>query len=127
MTLPIQSLAHSLHLLRAELGEVRSQSTLKSTAQPQVNSGAPNAIAQHGSAVGRLTGRLQALSSLDGQVSHAKVLHAFVEAALLDEFGEDQQLDPAFVELVEKTCLALEASPGGAALAKEVVAELLGP
>lgn len=48
-----------------------------------------------------------------------------MEAALLDEFGEEQQLDPAFGALMERTCQALESDPGNASLVQEAVTELL--
>lgn len=130
MTSPIHSIARSLQLLRTELGELRDRSKRDNTTRASVATGMSEVPQRRGSAVSRLPSKLKAIRAADGEVAQGIVLRAFVEAALLDEFGDEQQLDPAFAELVEKTCKALEANPSSAALMQDALGELetlLGP
>lgn len=60
----------------------------------------------------------------NGNLSCAKALRFLVEGVLLDEFGNELQLDPALNELVEHTCRSIEEDSGSAALLAEVFAEL---
>ncbi|MFT7724444.1 MAG: hypothetical protein QM788_16710 [Roseateles sp.] len=76
-------------------------------------------------ALQRLPARLRTLRA--GQrdaLPRAKVLRLFVEAALLDELGSALQLDPAFGDMVERTCRAIEQDEGGARLLADALAEL---
>lgn len=123
---PIHALTRSLQLLRAELGPAQGAPAQRTTGQPSPAAAAPSGAGTLGaSAISRLPGKIRALKSAEGRGARAKVLRAFVEAALLDEFGSQQQLDPAFAALVEKTCQALESSTEGEALVQQAVAELL--
>ena len=122
MITPLPSLARSLQLLRADLADARNRPEQSKTLRPAAGD---TVAPQRRSAVLRLPVKLRALRSTEGQVSPGKVLRAFVEAALLDELGDEQQLDPSFAELVEKTCRTIESDPRNAGLMQEAVGELL--
>ncbi len=130
MTAPIHSLARSLQLLRTELAEARKRPEHGNAAQLPASAATDAQSPLRRSAIMRLPGKLKALRAAEGEAPQGKVLRAFVEAALLDEFGDEQQLDPSFFELVEKACRAIESDPGNAALLHEALDELsamLGP
>jgi len=125
MTTPIQSLARTLKLLRTELAETRNRPEHSKGAHSSVGGAVGATASQRKSAVLRLPGKLKALRSTEGQLPQGEVLRTFVEAALLDEFGDEHQLDPSFAELVEKTCKAIESDPRSAALMQVAMGELL--
>lgn len=125
MTAPISSLARALHLLRVELAQTRPGVGQAKPARAQVSAqaqreSAPNAA----TAIGALRGKLRAARSQPGGLTRGKALRLFVEAALLDELGGALQLDPAFADLVERTCQAIEQDAGNAALLSSAMQEL---
>lgn len=124
MTAPIASLARALHLLRVEMRQARAGSGGPSPTS-RVPAGPMPADAKQ-SAVRALQGKLRAARAQSGGLSAGKALRLFVEAALVDEMGESLLLDPAFAELVERTCRAIEQDAGNAELLAAALAELEG-
>ena len=72
----------------------------------------------------RLQEQLRAAAAQGGGMSRAAALRMVVEAALLNEWGEQLQLDPAFAALVDRTCRSLEDGEGGAELLSRTLKEL---
>ena len=124
MPAPISSLARTLHLMRVEVAQARQQRLEqgKRERSPVVGSAA-GATATGGRAV-VLQGRLRAARAQPGGLTRSKALRLFVEAALADEWGTSLQLDASFHDLVERTCLALEADSANAELLASALEEL---
>lgn len=116
----IPPLTQALQWLRTERAQLRPAPG-PAPAQPPLQ--VPTAAVQR-TALGRLPGQLRALRASQGPVPRAKALRLFIHAALVDELGDHLLLDPAFADLVERTCAALEADAGNAALLDEAVEEL---
>ena len=72
----------------------------------------------------RLQEQLRAAAAQGGGLSRAGALRLVVEAALLNEWGEQLQLDPAFAALVDRTCRSLEDGEGDADLLSRTLKEL---
>lgn len=125
MTTPISPLAHALRLLKVELAQSRNMRSDSKIAGEARNSAA-QAAAQTGAstALKRLPSKLRALRVQSGGLPQAKALRLFIEAVLVDELGSELQLDPAFGDLVERTCRSLEQDAGGSGLLAEALKEL---
>lgn len=69
------------------------------------------------------------LAAIEGDEAHRgrRALRLFLEAALLDELGQELVLAPDFPLLVEKIASHLEASPSTQALLASALSELLPP
>lgn len=126
MPAPVSPLANALRLLKVELIQARNAG-----AEPKAASGAhsraapinPGAAAP--SALQALPAKLRALrAQKGGDLPRSKTLRLFVEAALLEELGSELQLDPAFGDLVERTCGAIEQDAGSASLLTDALTEL---
>lgn len=72
----------------------------------------------------QLPARLRALRAGEPHLPAPQALRLFVEATLIDEFGEQLQLDPAFAELVESTSRTIESDAGSARLLEDALTEL---
>lgn len=124
MPAPVSSLARTLHLMRLELTQARQQpqgARSAATAGAGAPAEGPSPAAQR---VAVLRGRLKAARAMPGGLTRARALRLFVEAALLDEWGQDLQLDPGFHDVVERTCQTLEADGAQADLLAAALAEL---
>jgi hypothetical protein len=120
MTGAISPLAQALRMLQVQLAQARSAAA---GGQPPPTR-TTDAAATTPTALQALRGQLLAARGADGRLPAAKALRLFVQAALLDELGASLQLDPAFGELVERTCQALERDTAGAALLADALQEL---
>lgn len=114
MTAPVSSLARALHLLRVELTQTPQGRV--GAAQARRARTATEVQAMPATAVGALRAKLRAARAQPGGLTRGKALRLFIEAALLDELGSELQLDPAFADLVERTCQAIEQDEGSASL-----------
>lgn len=126
-TPPISPLTQALGLLKVELARARDAQTGASAAVSTPG----GALASGGARVGvaaalqSMPARLRALrESENGSLPRAKALRLFVEAVLLDELGGALQLDPAFGDLLERTCRAIEQDDGAATLLADALQEL---
>lgn len=97
-------------------------------AQKNASAAAASALAQppapRRTALSQLPARLRALRAGGPHLPAPQALRLFVEATLIDEFGEQLQLDPAFAELVESTSRTIEGDTSGAQLLGEALTEL---
>lgn len=129
MTSSISPLAQALRLLKVELGQARNATHARHAVarQPAL---APNAGLNAGqqlapsNALQALRVQVRAARGADGKLPPGKALRLFVQAALLDEFGAELQLDPAMGDLVERTCQAIEHDSASAALLADALREL---
>lgn len=116
----IPPLAQAIQRLRTE----------QRLAQAQKNPSTPpaSALAQppalRRTALSQLPARLRALRAGAPHLPAPQALRLFVEATLIDEFGEQLQLDPAFAELVESTSRTIEGDTSSAQLLGEALTEL---
>ena len=122
----ISPLAQALRLLKVELNQAR---TLRSGGKVHGSQNAGEAAdlgaTKAATALQGLPAKLRMVrAQANGNLSRAKALRLFVEAALLDELGSELQLDPAFSELVERTCRAIEQDSGSATLLDEALKDL---
>lgn len=116
----IASLTQALQWLRMARAQPRADA-----AQPPTAAGTPAAtLSVQRPALSRLPGQLKALRASAGSLPRGKALRLFIQAALVDEFGDALLLDPAFADLVERTSAALEADGDNAALLDEALQEL---
>lgn len=125
----ISPLAHALRLLRVELTEIRAPHSGSRTAAARGMTGPSHANATGAqnapTALQGLPAKLRSVRAQGkGNLPRTKALRLFVEAVLLDEFGEQLQLDPAFNDLVERACKAIEQDSQSAALLDEAIADL---
>lgn len=123
MPSPISPLTQALRLLKVELARKSneaptSQVTVDTKRRPTASGGSTT------SALQRLPSKLKAERSQKDGLSRSKALRLFIEAVLLDELGSKLQLDPAFSDLVERTCSAIEKDPGNAALLEDALTDL---
>jgi hypothetical protein len=126
MTAPVSPLVHALRLLKVELAQARNAPAGQRSAVNATNEAAALSTAVGATALRGLPSKLKAISARNGSLARAKALRLFVEAALLDEMGHDLQLDPAFGDLVERTCRAIEQDQDNADLLAEALQELQG-
>jgi len=126
MPAPISPLANALRLLKVEMAQTRdAQSAGKEAVAAKARATAGSSPAVAPTALQALPAKLRALrSQKGGELPRAKALRLFVEAALLEEFGGEFQLDPAFGDLVERTSSAIEQDASGAALLADALNEL---
>lgn len=120
MTGAISPLAQALRTLQVQLTQARSAAADGKPPPARTT----EAAATTPTALQALRGQLRAARGADGRLPAAKALRLFVQAALLDELGASLQLDPAFSELVERTCQALERDTAGAGLLANALQEL---
>jgi len=120
MTGTISPLAQALRLLQVQLTQARGAAAGGKPPSTRTAETAGTTL----TALQALRGQLRAARGADGRLPAAKALRLFVQAALLDELGTSLQLDPAFSELVERTCQALEHDTAGAALLADALQEL---
>lgn len=124
MAASIASLSHALQLMRTELAQARQQMTQPGIAQPPRPSISTAPPASASTQLDALRSRLRATRAQAGGLTPACALRLFVEAALADEWGAQLQLDPAFHDLVERTCKVLEADDAQAQLLVAAMQEL---
>jgi hypothetical protein len=113
--------------MRVELAQARQQMAQPGALQHArvgVKVSTSDSAARSSSQLEALRTRLRATRALPGGLTSAHALRLFVEAALADEWGHQLQLDPAFHDLVERTCKALEADDAQAQLLVAAMQEL---
>lgn len=126
MSTPVSPLANALRLLKVELARARDARPENRLAA-DVNKPATQVVAGQAAAataLKSLPGKLKAARTQNGGLSRGKALRLFLEAVLLDEFGSNLQLDPAFGDLVERTCRSIEQDEESATLLTDALREL---
>lgn len=126
MVTPVSPLLNALRLLQLQVNGPRQapQRPIGPGAATQAMARMPGSPAGPTAGLLALPARLRALRAREGGLPSAKALRLFIEAALLEELGDPMQLDPAFSDLVERTCLALEQDAGAASLLSRMMVEL---
>lgn len=127
MPAPVSPLFHALRLLKVEL--VQPRGVAEGNRSNATNGAArtdPAAAPQMAppAAFQALSAQLRAARTADGKLPPGKALRLFVQAALLDELGEDLQLDPALGNIVERTCTTLEQDDSCAPVLAEALRDL---
>ncbi len=123
----VSSLARAIGQLRLAVATQASTRSGVGQAKPRSTVQAPAQGAEQPrthTKLGALPGQVAALVG-DAATRRRKALRLFLEALLLDEFGEENVLAPEFHALVEKTASAIEDDDELAGLLNEAMAELL--
>ena len=128
MSASISPLAQALRILKNELRQTTiTQSRQGQSAKPRSAGASTSAGATAvTTALQGLPAKLKAARAKGGALPPAKALRLFIEAVLLDEMGLELQLDPAFGDLVERTCQAIEQDPDNGRLIADALSELEG-
>jgi hypothetical protein len=117
------SLTRAIATLRKNLGKAGEAGAKQATAGKQRRAqehGLPVAVSH----VAALASRLAVLKRDDPQRAR-KALRLFIEAVLLDEFGEELILGVEFERLVDRTLIALQADSAMQEMLAEGIGELL--